>query len=194
MSLQLAAVMAAQMVAVQALLTIDHDGQRRYPDTPSAFFELPRGQAEKMEEDGVLKILDVIDADQLDGAVLVGGENGGTSDAGPGSVMTMADVGDILRADELAKLLQAEQDKNQSLSLDLISTQDQLQALNAQLAELQQAHDRLKSAAETAATSAAGDVSTPAASQTGDAPGAGAGDATAAVTKVVASKTASKKA
>lgn len=184
MSLQLAAAMAAQMVAVQALLTIDHDGKRRYPDTPSAFFEMPHGLAKKLEDEGVLEILDVIDADQLHGAVLVGGDNVGTSDGGPGSVMTMADVGDILCADELAKLLQAEQDKNQSLSLDLISTQDQLQALNAQLAELQQAHDQLKSAAEKAAAVPDG------------ASDAGAGDATAtaAATKVVASKTTSKKA
>jgi hypothetical protein len=140
-SMTAVALAASELVAVEALIKIQHDRVDRVPGEPSAFFELPRNLAEKMRDDGILRILDVVDTSQLvqpaaaaDMAVVGGGT---------GALTTLADVGDFINQDELFKVLQAE---HAELSIALQTERDVScnltlahQAEQAKTAELTQA-------------------------------------------------------
>lgn len=125
---------ASDSVAVEALIKIQHDRVDRVPGEPSAFFELPRKQAEDMERLEILRILDVVDTSDLT-ALPDAGASGSDLAAGQalsvGSAVTFADVGDLVKLEQVTAALQAEQAKSAELSQALAD-------VNAKLAETTQ--------------------------------------------------------
>jgi hypothetical protein len=128
---------ASESVAVEALIKIQHDRVDRVPGEPSAFFELPRKQAEDMESQGILRILDVVDTSQLQTLGVV--EQAGSALSADAAVVdtstltTFADVGDLVKLDQVTAALQAEQAKSAELGLALAAAQAKLADTTQQL-------------------------------------------------------------
>lgn len=151
---------AVENVPVEALIKIEHDRLDRLPDTPSAFFELPRQQAKNMEDAGILRILDdVLDINEqlAPGAADAADAAASFSPGAADQTVTFADVGDVVAREATERALAAEQAKSAELAAALQAVQanadaaanalqveqakttelaDALNTANAQLADL----------------------------------------------------------
>jgi hypothetical protein len=184
---------ASDDVAVEALIKIQHDRVDRVPGEPSAFFELPRNLAEKMRDDGILRILDVVDTSQLQ--TLGTAEQVGSALSADAAMVdtstltTFADVADLVKLDQVTQALQAEQAKSAELVQALADVNAQLADTKLQL-EAAQATFVLADGGAVLDTAALGEVvgaggDAPAGDQAaaGDAPAGDAGGDTTTAAK-----------
>lgn len=131
------ALAASELVAVEALIKIQHDRVDHVPGEPSAFFELPRQQAETMEGQGILRIVDVVDTSQLQALGVT--EQSGSALSADAAVVdtntltTFADVGELVKLDQVIAALKDEQAKSSELGLALAAERGKLAELTQQL-------------------------------------------------------------